>query len=129
MTELPKGELRIDPLKLKSRQFIHRSLPSNQPENLKSSDELNKESEQEEFIRNYNTAYRSESLTEIHKRTSAGKAKSEEKDDRDSTRFDWERDMNKGVKGGSAKDTAELMSRFGSMSNRFSSGTSTKRFL
>lgn len=130
MIALPKGELRIDPSKLKSRQFIHRNLPSGQPEKTKSSDQLKRESEQEEFIRAYNRDYRPESLAEIHKREYADKAKAEGKgDDYGNKRFDWERDMNKGVKGGSAKDTSELMSRFGSISNRFSSGTSTKKFL
>jgi acetoin utilization deacetylase AcuC-like enzyme len=130
MTDIPKGELRADPSKLKSRQFIHRNFPSGQPEKTKSSDQLKRESEQEDFIRAYNINYRPESLTEIHKREYAVKVKSGDKDDDISVkRFDWERDMNKGIKGGSAKDTSELMSRFGSISNRFSSGTSTKKFL
>lgn len=129
MTELPKGELRIDPLKLKSRQFINRSLPSHEPEKSKSSDQLRAESSQEGFIREYNKQYRSESLAEIYKREHAGKAKAEEKDDYDTRKFDWERDMNRGVKGGSAKDTAEMLSKFGNITSRFSSGTSSKRFL
>lgn len=125
MTEIPKGELKIDPLKLKNRQFIQK--PSSLQDSREPTEqELQRINEQEELVRNYNETNRPESLMDIYKRDYSGKKKGEEDKDLNSRKFDWERDMNSGIKGGSAKDTSDLMSKFGSINSRF---TTTKKFL
>lgn len=125
---MPKSELRADPLNLKNRQFISKQT-SSEPSKEKSAEEKAKEQEQEEFIRGYNSVNRSETLMEIHKRDYKDKKVTEKEKDIDERKFDWERDMNQGTKAGSSKNTAELMSRYGSINSRFSSGSSTKKFL
>lgn len=129
MTEMPKSELRADPLNLKNRQFISKQTSSSEPSKVKSPEEISKERQQEEFIRDYNRTNRSESLIEIHKREYKDKKVTEKEKDLEEQKFDWERDMNQGTKAGSSKNTAEMMARFGSINSRFSSGSSTKRFL
>jgi hypothetical protein len=129
MTEMPKSELRADPLNLKSRQFISKHPYSSEITKEKSKEDISREQQQEEFIRDYNRTNRPESLMEIHKREYKDKKVSDHEKNLDERKFDWERDMNQGTKGGSSKNTAEMMSRYGSINSRFSSGSSTKRFL
>lgn len=127
MSQLPDRKMKADPLNIKSRQFSKRS--DQAPLKPKSDNDRQYDCAQEQTINDYNEKYRTESLTEIHKRDYKDKKVVLEKSERDERRFDWERDMKQGTKGGSAKDTSSLMSRFGSINDRFSSGSSSRRFL
>jgi len=127
MTEMPEGKLRVDPLNLKSRQFITKRPPDIKAKE-KSRDTLEVEKKEEAYIREYNEEHRPETLVEIYRREHKGekvKAKAQDLEDR---KFDWERDMNQGTKAGSSKSTGDLMNRIGSINSRFASGSS-KRFL
>lgn len=126
---MPKPELRADPLNLKSRQFISKHPYSSKTTKEKSKEDVYRERQQEDFIRDYNKTNRPETLMDIHKREYKDKKVSEHEKDLDERKFDWERDMNRGTKGGSSKNTAEMITRYGSIDSRFSSGSSTKRFL
>lgn len=129
MTELPESKLRADPLSLKNRQFITKKYDSiSAPTKEKTVDDEEEDRRQEEYIRDYNREHRPESLAEIYKREHRGERRETEAKDRDERKFDWDRDMNQGIKAGSSKNTSELLNRLGSFNNRFASGSS-KKFL
>ena len=127
MSQLPDRKMKADPLNIKSRQFSRRSDQSSLKP--KSDHDRLYDHAQERTINDYNEKYRSESLTEIYKRDYKDNRVVSEKSERDERRFEWERDMKQGTKGGSAKDTTSLLSRFGTINDRFSSGSSSRRFL
>ncbi len=126
MTEAPKSQLKADPTNIKARQFQKRS--NEQTSRCKPEQDESYDRRQEEYVRDYNDKYRQEALVDIHKRENKQGKVEETQKDLDNRIFDWERDMNSGTKAGSSKDTADVLSKFGKLDNRFSS-SSTKKFL
>lgn len=130
MTSLPDDKLRIDPAKLAPRQFqSQKSTFKKEEPGEKSEKDKHKDDEQEEYVRSYNERHRSEALVDIYQREHQTTKKEEKEKDLADKKFDWERDMNQGTKAGSARNTQELFSKYGSISSRFSSSSSSKRFL
>ena len=127
MTAPGDSKPRADPFGLKSRTFSKRS--DQAPRREKAEEELAEEFRQERFVREYNTQNRPEPLVDIYRKVHQ-KAKTEAKEeDLERRKFDWDRDMNQGSKSGTAKSTNEHLAKHGDLGSRFSSGSSTRRFL
>jgi hypothetical protein len=125
MTEMPENRMKADPTNLKNRQFISKRVPEFTGKQ-KSEQERKDEERQAALIEEYNREHRPEALAHIHKKE--GK-EHKAADDQHESRFDWERDIKQGTRGGSSKDTSDLLKRIGSINSRFTSGSSSKRFL
>lgn len=126
MTEKPENKMKADPTNLKNRQFISKRAPEFTGKQ-KSMQERQEEERQAALVDEYNREYRPKPLAEIHKKDEGKETMAV--DAPNDSRFDWERDMKQGTRGGSSKDTSDLLNRIGSINSRFSSGSSTKRFL